>query len=208
MVALAIGVRPRKELAEAAGLVCDRGVIVDEYLRASEEHIFAAGDLAESQEAPGGRNTVEVLWSSAVAKGQIAGLNMAGEPEHVYRPGLPMNVTRLAGLKVTIMGRVGEGDDADLEGVSRGDSEAWRRRDEAEVVESRPRDAHLRLTLLKNRIVGAVVVGAQESSFPLHALVGSQVNIALIREQLLRPRAPVAALLQDFWRDWAANGAR
>jgi NAD(P)H-nitrite reductase large subunit len=119
-----------------------------------------------------------------------------------------MNVTRLAGLKVTIMGRVGEGDDADLEGVSRGDSEAWRRRDEAEVVESRPRDAHLRLTLLKNRIVGAVVVGAQESSFPLHALVGSQVNIALIRERLLRPGAPVAALLQDFWRDWAANGAR
>ena len=48
LVAVAIGVRPRIELARAAGLACERGVLVDEYLRTSEEDIFASGDVAET----------------------------------------------------------------------------------------------------------------------------------------------------------------
>ena len=76
MVGLAIGVTPRKRLAEAAGLECGRGVIVDEHLRSSDPDIFAAGDLAETRDAATGRSTMEVLWSSAVEKGRVAGLNM------------------------------------------------------------------------------------------------------------------------------------
>ena len=38
---------------------------------------------------------------------------------------MPLNVTRLAGLNTTIIGTVGSGKDADLEGLSRGDSETW-----------------------------------------------------------------------------------
>jgi NADPH-dependent 2,4-dienoyl-CoA reductase/sulfur reductase-like enzyme/nitrite reductase/ring-hydroxylating ferredoxin subunit len=46
LVVMGVGVRPRVELAEAAGLRMDRGVVVDEHMRTSNEYIYAVGDIA------------------------------------------------------------------------------------------------------------------------------------------------------------------
>ena len=207
LVAVAIGVLPVKDLAEAAGLTYDRGVIVDEYLRSSDPHIFAAGDVAEVTDEATGRRTVEVLWNSAVQKGRIAGMNMAGEPVHPYRPSPPLNVTRLAGFKTTIMGTVGTGKDADVQGISRGDSETWRQMGDASIMETQIGDAHVRLALQDIRIVGAVVMGDQTLSFPLQELVAEKVDITAIAAALRAPGAPIAQLLDQFWREWRSRRA-
>jgi 3-phenylpropionate/trans-cinnamate dioxygenase ferredoxin reductase subunit len=44
LVVAGIGVRPRSEIADAAGLRCDNGIVVDEFGRTSVEGIWAAGD--------------------------------------------------------------------------------------------------------------------------------------------------------------------
>jgi 3-phenylpropionate/trans-cinnamate dioxygenase ferredoxin reductase subunit len=44
MVIIGIGARPNTELAEAAGLEIDDGIVVDEFARTSDPDIFAAGD--------------------------------------------------------------------------------------------------------------------------------------------------------------------
>lgn len=44
LLVLAIGAQPRVELARAAGLVCDDGIVVDEHMRTSDERVLAVGD--------------------------------------------------------------------------------------------------------------------------------------------------------------------
>jgi NADPH-dependent 2,4-dienoyl-CoA reductase/sulfur reductase-like enzyme/nitrite reductase/ring-hydroxylating ferredoxin subunit len=46
VVVMGVGVRPRTQLAEAAGLRVDNGVVVDERFRASSPGVYAAGDVA------------------------------------------------------------------------------------------------------------------------------------------------------------------
>lgn len=201
LVAIAIGVLPQKDLAEAAGLECGRGVLVDRYLRSSDPDVFAAGDVAEVRSGDTGRSTIEVLWNSAAAKGRIAGLNMATEAVHEYDGGAPLNITRLAGFKITIIGAVGNGRETDLKGIVRGDSEAWRNMGDAKVVETRVGDAHVRLSLGERTIVGAVVMGDQTLSFPLQEIIGGRADASAIIVDLQAPGAPVGDIIDAFWRD-------
>ncbi len=205
MVAVAIGVLPQKELGEAAGLRCRRGVVVNEYLRSTDEDIFAAGDVAEVCEPLTDRYTVEVLWSSAAAKGRVAGLNMSDGLAHTYEKGVPLNVTRLAGFKITIMGTVGSGKDADLEGIARGDSETWRHLGEAARVESQVGDSHIRLAVGENSISGAVVVGDQTPSFALQRLIAARADITDSRGKLLQAGDSLGHTIQDVWTRWSGS---
>jgi nitrite reductase (NADH) large subunit len=205
LVAVAVGVRPQIELAQAAGLECARGVLVDQYLRSSDPGVFAAGDVAEAADRHTGHRVLEVLWSSAVAKGRVAGLNMATEPTHAYDQGPPLNVTRLAGLYTTIIGTVGSGDDSDLEGISRGDSQVWSELCSRAIVEAQRGDAHIRLALGDGIIVGAVVMGDQALSFPLQELIEGRVDVSAIVPALEASHAPIVELINDAWQNWRAG---
>jgi 3-phenylpropionate/trans-cinnamate dioxygenase ferredoxin reductase subunit len=47
LIVVGIGVIPNAELARAAGLACNRGIVVDEHLRTADPDIYAIGDCAE-----------------------------------------------------------------------------------------------------------------------------------------------------------------
>jgi len=74
---MGVGVAPRLELAAAAGLRVDRGVVVDAELRAAPG-IWAAGDIARY---PFDGTPVRIEhWQVAVRHGQAAARSMLGLP--------------------------------------------------------------------------------------------------------------------------------
>jgi 3-phenylpropionate/trans-cinnamate dioxygenase ferredoxin reductase component len=78
-VVAGIGIEPNVELAKAAGLKVDNGIIVDEFLRTSHADIYAAGDVAAFQNPALGKRIRVEHEDNANSMGRLAGGNMAGK---------------------------------------------------------------------------------------------------------------------------------
>ena len=78
LVVVGIGVTPRVELAAAAGLDVDNGVVVDEQLRSSAPGVYAAGDIASAWHPHFRRHLRVEHWANALNQGVTAGANAAG----------------------------------------------------------------------------------------------------------------------------------
>jgi nitrite reductase (NADH) large subunit len=132
---VAAGVSPNIDLAAAAGLAVNRGVIVDDHLRTSDPSIYAVGDVAEFD----GR--VWGLWPVAVAQAQVAAVNIAGG-DRSFEDEIPTTILKGVGLDVVSFGRIeGQGDDRVI--ADRGDSGG----------------AYRKLVFADGRIAGGIFLG-------------------------------------------------
>jgi 3-phenylpropionate/trans-cinnamate dioxygenase ferredoxin reductase component len=80
LVVVGIGVAPRVELANGAGLDIDNGILVDEKLQSSTPGVFAAGDVARAFHPFFGERIRVEHWANALNQGPAAARAMLGEP--------------------------------------------------------------------------------------------------------------------------------
>ncbi|HEY1687647.1 MAG TPA: FAD-dependent oxidoreductase [Solirubrobacteraceae bacterium] len=78
-VVLGMGVRPRSELAERAGLTIVKGAILTDAQMRAHERVLAVGDVAYAHNRSAGRRLRVEHWGDALGQGEIAGRVLAGE---------------------------------------------------------------------------------------------------------------------------------
>ena len=76
-VVAGIGLEPNIELAQSAGLKTDKGIVLDEFLRARPPDIYAAGDVAAFHSPVLGKRIRVEHEDNANSMGRSAGRNMA-----------------------------------------------------------------------------------------------------------------------------------
>lgn len=120
LVIVGIGLVPNTELAQAAGLAVDNGIVVDEYARTSDPDIVAAGDCANYPDAISGRRVRLESVPNAIEQARSAAASLVG----VQRPhaAVPWFWSDQYDLKLQIAGLSGGYDQVVLRGSTGGRS--------------------------------------------------------------------------------------
>ncbi|HWT92379.1 MAG TPA: FAD-dependent oxidoreductase [Solirubrobacteraceae bacterium] len=137
LVVVAAGVRPEVGLAKGAGLRVERGIVVDDTLRATAPDVFAVGECAEH------RGTVYGLWAPLAEQARVAGATIAGDPA-AFRPQTTATVLKVGGLDVY------------AGGVAEADEDAGQ--DELVTRDTRT-GVYRKLVLDGDRLAGALLIG-------------------------------------------------
>lgn len=82
LIVMAVGVRPRSELAREAGLLVGPmgGIVVNNRMQTSDPNIYAAGDCVETNHLVSGKRAQAPFGSLANRQGRVVADNLAGIP--------------------------------------------------------------------------------------------------------------------------------
>lgn len=164
LVVMAVGIRPNTELARAAGLHCERGVLVDDTMQTFDPRIYAVGECVQHRNAVYG--LVAPLWEqAAVCANHLAGWGYAR-----YAGSVAPARLKVSGLEVYSAGN------PDGPGES--------------IVFSDPaRGIYKKLLIDNNRLTGAVLCGDVADGPWYFELLRERADIADLREALIFGRA-------------------
>ncbi len=172
LVLFSTGMRSEVELARAAGLGVNRGVVVDEHLQTSAPDVYAAGDVAEFE----GR--VYGIIPPAIEQARVAAANMVAPGSALYAGSIPSTTLKVAGAEVTTLGEaLAEGEEYT---VLRHADTATRR--------------YRKFVLREGRIVGAILLNDSERARPVAQLIGKEVDVSPV-DRLLDESFDLQSLL-------------
>lgn len=171
VVLVSAGVRSQIDLARAAGLDTNRGIVVDERMQTSEPGIYAVGDAAEF----GG-----VMWGiipAALAQARVAAAQLAGRTDTVYREVVPSTTLQVTGIDLTSLGEVNP---------DGGEFREVRLMNQAACT-------YKKLVIREGRVVGAILLGSRSDLGAVNHLVSRGVDVAAVADRLLEPDFDLAA---------------
>ncbi len=166
----ATGTLPNKELAGAARLDCDMGILVNDHLQTSDPNIFAIGECAQFESYLAG--TSAGADSQAVALAEF----LRGHDHAPFKPAPAANILKINGLELAAAGITDPPhDDDSFEIVSLHD----------------PRNRFYQKCIIKDdRLVGVICMGDCRD-FPRYLQwIQSGLELEELRQQLLRGETP------------------
>ncbi|OYX15300.1 MAG: assimilatory nitrite reductase large subunit [Rhizobiales bacterium 32-66-8] len=173
VVVMACGVRPNADLARAAGLACNRGVLVDDGLATEDPAIFALGECAEH------RGQTYGLVAPAYAQARVLAANLAGGDAHYCGSVISTNL-KVSGVHVFSAGDITGGPDC-----------------EDMTLSDRGLGLYRRLILRDGMLVGAVLYGDTADGLYYLDLITNRTPIAALRAELAFGRSALGSTALD-----------
>jgi nitrite reductase (NADH) large subunit len=170
LVVLAIGIRPNIDLARAANLDVNRGLLVGDDMRTSDPSIYAVGECIEHNGQVFG--LVAPIWEQA----KVCGARLAGDDAAVYVPPPVFTSLKITGVDVFSAGALAAADEAD---------EA----DEEITLHDARRGVYKKVVLRDDRIVGSVLYGHVADGPWYVQLMREKTDVSAFRDQLAFGRA-------------------
>jgi ferredoxin-nitrate reductase len=161
----AIGTVPNIEIAREAGLEHRRGVVVDGYLRTSDPHIHAIGEIAEFNSS---------LYGFTAAAEQQAGILarfLHGDIASYYTGTVPMNIIKIHGFELCSIGLADAPDNPEYEEI---------------VFIDKARRYYKKCIVHQDRLVGAILIGDKDEFMEFRDLITRKIELSDKRLQLLR----------------------
>ena len=163
-LALGIGIERNVDFLLGSGVeLGKKGVIVNEFLEASVDGVFAAGDVAEFYDVILEKHRTVGNWTSAFLQGKCAGLNLVGQ-RTVFKNVSSYSITNL-GFQITALGECSN----KLESVIRQD---------------RRRNQYERFFIKDGVLVGAALINRFQDKTHLANLIASKTKIEEYRDEL------------------------
>jgi len=162
LVVMAVGVRPEIALARAAGLRCDRGILVDDTLQTYDPSIYAVGECVQHRDSTYG------LVAPLMEQARVCAAHLAGRGISRYRGSLASAQLKVAGVQV-----FSAGDHLGGTGT------------EALVMSDRRQGVYKRLVLQGNRLRGAVLYGDTRDGGWYADLIREGRDVGALRNNLL-----------------------
>jgi nitrite reductase (NADH) large subunit len=162
LVVMAVGVRPNIELAQAAGLRCERGVLVNDTLQTFDPAVYAVGECVQHRDSTYG--LVAPLWEQA----RVCAAHLAERGVRRYSGSQPATALKVSGIDVFSAGDNRGGDGS-----------------ESLVLRDAGRGVYKRLIIEDNRVRGAVLYGDTRDGNWYSELITEGRDVASLREQLL-----------------------
>ncbi|MCT4606274.1 MAG: FAD-dependent oxidoreductase [Marinisporobacter sp.] len=156
MVIISAGIRANKALAEQAGIVTNRGIVVDQSMKTSAENIFAAGDVAEFDHINYG------IWPEAIQQGKIAGANAVGDPLY-YENITPSNVFGGMDTNIFSIGDLGNHSEKTYETIE---------------LHNSSKGNYQKMYFLNNIFVGGILIGDTTKSIKMMEAIDKRSSLA------------------------------
>lgn len=164
-IVITIGTIPNIELAKDAGIDCARGVIVNEYLKTNDPHVYAIGEIAEFKGILYGNTAAAEQQAEIVAK------YLSGDISKYYKGSLLMNILKMHDTDLCSLGMVEYPDNADFEEV---------------VFIDKSKRYYKKCIIHNDKLVGAILIGDKSEFLEFRDLIQNKIELSNKRLQLLR----------------------
>jgi ferredoxin-nitrate reductase len=165
-IIVAAGTIPTIQLAREAGLQCNRGVEVNDYLQTSDPDIFACGEIAEWKKQMWG------ITAAAEQQAEIVAKFLAGDLSSAYKGSLSMNLLKMHGLNLCSLGVIE---------IPSGSTDY----EEVTFID-KAKHYYKKCIIQNDRLVGAILIGDKSEFLEFRDLIANGIELSEKRLALLR----------------------